>query len=190
LFFFFFFFFCRFMASGALNLSSSYQAKDDVRLDHDAVWEWLLASIRLGLPRAARVRVARLLCPVCRSAEFCFGDEASRFIGLWHNQRMMRASFFHRGRQIGNALYETDGGSNALLPDPYEAIYVYVAQSTLPNAGLGLFARVSLPCNFVASFYAGQPIDLQVFKVATRLSSFSRLPPRKCILDRGKKILT
>ncbi len=31
-----------------------------------------------------------------------------------------------------------------LLPDPYEQQYVYVATSTLPNSGEGLFAKRDL----------------------------------------------
>ena len=42
-----------------------------------------------------------------------------------------------------------------LLPDPYEQWRVYVTQSTIPNAGEGLFARKDLLEGEVASFYNG-----------------------------------
>lgn len=35
--------------------------------------------------------------------------------------------------------------ADPLIPDPYEHQYVYVAKSTLSNAGEGLFAKKTLP---------------------------------------------
>jgi histone-lysine N-methyltransferase SETD7 len=45
--------------------------------------------------------------------------------------------------------------ADPLLPDLYEQQYVYVAKSTLPNAGEGLFAKKDLPKDFVCTFYNG-----------------------------------
>ncbi|KJE93610.1 histone H3-K4 methyltransferase [Capsaspora owczarzaki ATCC 30864] len=42
-----------------------------------------------------------------------------------------------------------------LLPDPHESILVYVAPSTVPGAGEGLFARVDIAPRTVVSFYHG-----------------------------------
>ncbi|MES1908830.1 MAG: hypothetical protein MHM6MM_001692 [Cercozoa sp. M6MM] len=45
--------------------------------------------------------------------------------------------------------------SNPLLPDMYEQKRVYVAPSTIPGAGFGLFAKRPLEANEIASFYNG-----------------------------------
>ncbi|XP_023322597.1 histone-lysine N-methyltransferase SETD7 [Eurytemora carolleeae] len=45
--------------------------------------------------------------------------------------------------------------SEPLLPDPYEAEFVKVGESTVPGAGEGLFARTDIEVGTVISFYNG-----------------------------------
>ena len=45
--------------------------------------------------------------------------------------------------------------SSPLLADPYESLVVFVAPSSVPNSGEGLFAAVDLPADTVVSFYNG-----------------------------------
>ncbi|XP_041041223.1 histone-lysine N-methyltransferase SETD7 isoform X3 [Carcharodon carcharias] len=45
--------------------------------------------------------------------------------------------------------------TNCLLPDPYENERVYVAESLIPNAGEGLFAKVAAEPDTVMAFYNG-----------------------------------
>ncbi|XP_051784499.1 histone-lysine N-methyltransferase SETD7 [Erpetoichthys calabaricus] len=45
--------------------------------------------------------------------------------------------------------------TNCLLPDPYETMRVYVADSLISNAGEGLFAKTSAESNTVLAFYNG-----------------------------------
>lgn len=45
--------------------------------------------------------------------------------------------------------------SQPLLIDRYEQMCCYVKESSIPNSGEGLFAKVHLPANIVVSFYNG-----------------------------------
>ncbi|MBN3290681.1 SETD7 methyltransferase, partial [Polypterus senegalus] len=51
--------------------------------------------------------------------------------------------------------------TNCLLPDPYETMRVYVADSLISNAGEGLFAKTSAESNTVLAFYNGIRITHQ-----------------------------
>ncbi|KAG8522172.1 Histone-lysine N-methyltransferase SETD7 [Galemys pyrenaicus] len=51
--------------------------------------------------------------------------------------------------------------TDALLPDPYEAERVYVAESLISSAGEGLFSKVAAGPNTVMSFYNGVRITHQ-----------------------------
>ena len=51
----------------------------------------------------------------------------------------------------------------ALLADPYESRLVSTGPSSIPGAGCGLHARVSLESNTVVSFYHGQKVRPEDF---------------------------
>ena len=47
------------------------------------------------------------------------------------------------------------------VPDPYEELFVYVDQSSIPNAEEGLFAKVDVEESTVISFYNGVRYDVK-----------------------------
>ena len=102
---------------------------------------------------------------------------------------MMKAVFQRDGVVVGNLWYEDDrpfGSKNLMVEDPYEKQYVYVAESSLPGAGLGLFARVDLPKDFVASFYTGKPVDLEaMYKRSWEENAYVILTDKNVALDMG-----
>lgn len=72
-------------------------------------------------------------------ATFVFEDGRSELRGRWENDVMIGARFFFDGkRRFREVEYVAEvefPPAQPLLEDPYEAMYVTVAPSTLPDAG-------------------------------------------------------
>lgn len=82
--------------------------------------------------------------------------------GQWADGSMVAAYAYKDDAKQSDALYadceaELDDliPREPMLPDAFEQYCVYVATSTEPNSGEGLFARVDLPADTIVSYYAG-----------------------------------
>lgn len=89
-------------------------------------------------------------------------DEEASLRGRWHEGQLERAQFYLGEKLVDPEVsYSFDEStatrisSHPLLPDPYEQRCVYVAPSTTPNSGEGLFALRDLPGNTVVTWYSG-----------------------------------
>ena len=61
---------------------------------------------------------------------------------------------------------KTSVGANPLLSDPFESRWIYTAQSTIPDAGVGVFTKTASKRGMMVSFYNG----IRMSKIESRLT--------------------